>query len=478
MSIVDELRQRHQYIEEVAAYIRVSTQEQKLHGISLEAQVEKLEEYASKHNMKIVEWYKDEGVSGRKLIRKRPELQRMIHDAQKGKFKRIIFIKLDRFFRSVAEYHECMKLIAPVIWTATEEKYDLSTASGKAFVNMKLTIAELEADQTGERIHLVNEYKVKTGQPLTGNQPWCYTVGTPETGERHKYVKKANEEIMNDLIAHFRTHKTIRGAMLYVNKKYNRKFSYNSIYNILTNEMICGSYRGNPNYCDPYMTREEFIQMQTFIARNPRTTYGNVYLFSGLIVCPHCGARLTSCNQNSYSRPDPITGKRKVQKTYLAYRCTQAKIYHQCDFTKNPPESKVEELLLDNLEKIIRQKKLQATKVVSGEERIGKYNLQELQEELDRLNYSWKKGRIKNVEDYDRQYDELMALIDAAHEEEEEIDKGPDFEAIQNMLAEGWQDFYNDLTKEEKRSFWRSFIDCIYIDWNGREKKILDIDFL
>lgn len=127
-----------QYIEEVAAYVRVSTTEQKLHGISIESQKQKLAEYAEKNNMKIVEWYIDEGVSGRKPIAKRPELQRMVHDAQKGKFRRIIFIKLDRFFRSLSEYHECMKLIDPVIWTATEEKYDLSTANGRAFVNMKL----------------------------------------------------------------------------------------------------------------------------------------------------------------------------------------------------------------------------------------------------------------------------------------------------------------------------------------------------
>lgn len=40
------------YIENVAAYIRVSTQEQKLHGISIEAQEEKLTEYADSHGMK------------------------------------------------------------------------------------------------------------------------------------------------------------------------------------------------------------------------------------------------------------------------------------------------------------------------------------------------------------------------------------------------------------------------------------------
>ena len=85
-------------VELVAAYVRVSTQEQKLHGISLDAQKAKLQKYADEHNMKIVEWYVDEGVSGRKLIRNRPELQRMIQDAEKEKFERIIFIKLDRFF--------------------------------------------------------------------------------------------------------------------------------------------------------------------------------------------------------------------------------------------------------------------------------------------------------------------------------------------------------------------------------------------
>ena len=47
-------------VELVAAYVRVSHQEQKLHGLSLDAQKMKLKEYAEKNNMKIVEWYLDE----------------------------------------------------------------------------------------------------------------------------------------------------------------------------------------------------------------------------------------------------------------------------------------------------------------------------------------------------------------------------------------------------------------------------------
>ena len=91
-------------VERIACYIRVSSQEQKLHGLSLDAQRDKLRQYTEEHNLKIIEWYEDEGVSGRKLIRRRPALQRMLNDARAGKFDRIIFIKLDRYFRSVAEY--------------------------------------------------------------------------------------------------------------------------------------------------------------------------------------------------------------------------------------------------------------------------------------------------------------------------------------------------------------------------------------
>ena len=176
-----------EYIEETAAYVRVSSQEQKLHGLSLDAQQQKLQEYAEAHNLKIVKWYMDEGVSARKKIAKRPELQRMIRDAQRGKFKRIIFIKLDRYFRSVQEYYACQAILdeAGVTWTATEEKYDLSTANGRAFVNMKLTIAELESDTTGERIKIVNDYKVKSGLPLYGTRsmPFCYAVEQATTNQ-------------------------------------------------------------------------------------------------------------------------------------------------------------------------------------------------------------------------------------------------------------------------------------------------------
>lgn len=466
------------YIEEVAAYIRVSTQEQKLHGISLEAQVEKLTEYAEKHNMKIVKFYKDEGVSGRKLIKNRPALQSMIQDAEKGKFKRIIFIKLDRFFRSVAEYHECMKRLSVggVIWTATEEKYDLSTPSGEAFVNMKLTMAQFEADQAGERIRMVNEYKIKSGQPLYGSQclPFCYQVEHPEEGERHKYIAKRDEEIMKDLIDHVMKNHSVRAGVVYINNKYNRTYAYNNIMKALTNEMICGSYKGNPNYCEPYITREEFEALQKCIKRNPRTSPSeHTYIFTGLVICPECGRRLNG--GVIYNGQQKKSGKKTYK--YHGYRCAKHNASKLCSFKLVVFEKRLELEMLASIENIVKQKKANVLDIQNQSNKVSAHDITALQQELDRLNYSWQKGRIKSVEEYDKRYDELMAKIDEANAEQSALNDEPDYEKIQQIISGDWKEIYHALDAEHKRAFWRSFVEEIHVEWSKDNKRVLDIKF-
>lgn len=460
-----------EYIEEAAAYVRVSSQEQKLHGLSIEAQKQKLMEYAEKHNLKIVEWYMDEGVSARKLIAKRPELQRMIHDAQKGKFKRIIFIKLDRFFRSVAEYHECMKMIEPVIWTATEEKYDLSTANGRAFVNMKLTIAELEADTTGERIKIVNDYKIKSGMPLYGTRcmPFCYAVEPASEDNKHKRIVKQNEEVMLDLIAHVMVNKSIRGGMTYINNKYGMRLRYNSVSNVLRNEMIYGSYKGNPNYCEPYVTKEMFDELQQVVERTPRTSGDEyTYIFTGLLKCPNCGGSLTGAMHVNKSK----AGK---QYRYYAYRCHKHRIHKRCDFTFVVFENKLESIMLDRVEEILEEQEISNIEIAKKDSVSSKYDIKELQEELDRLNYSWQKGRIKSVEEYDREYDEIVAKIEEAGNTTKA--EPPDFSHIKETLTGGWKVIYESLDNDHKRAFWRSFVQEIHIEWNKTTKDVKDIKF-
>lgn len=458
------------YIEGVAAYIRVSTQEQKLHGLSLDAQRMKLREYADAHNLHIVRWYEDQGVSGRKLIRKRPALQQMINDAQSGVFKRIIFIKLDRFFRSVAEYHECMKRIEPVLWTATEEKYDLTTAQGRLMVNMKLTIAELEADQTAERIKLVNDYKVKSGRPVFPTRlcPFCYEVKT-ENGV--KSIVKRNEEAMNDLLNYVFLNKSIHGGMNYINEKYNLGLLYKTVSAALRNEMICGTYRSNQEFCPPYISREDFKKLQDILSRSPKAAPKNTYLFTGLICCPECGSKMTGTQHTT-----TVKGKKY---SYSVYRCPKHRRDNACGYAKLIFENKVEELLLLNVKTIMGNKQANVNSVAS--KTVNKNKLNNLHGELRRLNYMWQKGRIEDAEEYDRKYNDITAKIAAAQAEIEERTAKVDYGKVSEVLSSGWQDIYRLLDDEHKRAFWRSFIKEIHVKWgDGRnaEKEITDILFL
>lgn len=462
----------YDYIEEVAAYIRVSTQEQKLHGISLDAQVEKLTNYAKNNKMKIVEWYKDEGVSGRKLIRKRPELQRMIHDAQKGRFKRIIFIKLDRFFRSVAEYHECMKQISPVVWTTTEEEYDLTTANGRMLVNMKLTIAELEADQTGERINIVNEYKLSTGQPLTGSVPFCYKI-VPDGNGRKKIVKDPEtEEITEDILAHFQMHQSVHKTVLYINAKYKLEIMYKTISNLLQNTLLCGEYKSNLNYIEePYIDRDTFDRIQKMIKRNTKTnTRNRDYIFGGLVRCPECGNVMRgTTNHNKASN-----GKTYI---YKMYRCARWAYSRSCGHNKVVNENTLEKLMLTNIEQYLEDAKVKAAEIQDSDAfKIPKQNIEDIHERIDRLNYSWQTGKIRKVEQYEKDYAELMEQLEQAEAEQAEV-VVKDFSKIEAILHSGWRELYNALDDEHKRAFWRSFVSRIEVDWMGKEKKIKDINF-
>lgn len=465
--------EKQNIIERVAAYVRVSTQEQKLHGLSLDAQKMKLEAYAKENGMKIVEWYVDEGVSGRKKISRRPELQRMIQDAEKGLFDRIIFIKLDRFFRSVAEYHECMKRISPVLWTATEEEYDLTTANGRLLVNMKLTIAELEADQTGERIDLTNEYKVSTGQPLTGSIPLPWKIATDSATGRKKIIRNPEtEHAFMDALSYCLTHQSKRKTLVYLQSKYQIDISYNALSSILANTMLYGSYRDNPAYCECYIDKETYDRIQEVTTRNVKnnTAKNRAYYFSGIIICPECGHRLSG-----YS----VTNKTKSGNTYiyLKYRCRNNVKNNRCSFKKAISENVVESMLLADLKTHLDNAKVRAAQVVSEEENaMYKYNINEIQEQIDRLNYSWRTGKIKKVEQYEKDFAELTAKLENA-EREHKVVEAKDFSKIEEVLQSDWKEMYNHLDDAHKRSFWRSIIQSIEVNWTTEKKEITKVNF-
>lgn len=466
--------------QRIACYIRVSSQEQKLHGLSLDAQRDALLRYAEKHGLKIVDWYEDEGVSGRKLIRRRPALQRMLNDAKAGKFDRIIFIKLDRYFRSVAEYYECQKILEAnkVTWTATEEKYDLTTANGRYWVTQKLAMAEYEADQTGERISLVNEYKIRTGQPLTGAQSLglAFTVGRDEvTGLKNVIPDPETKELVADLISHFLVHQSVAGTVSHINNKYGTKYEYQTVKRVLTDTKLWGHYRGNDFYCTGYVDKATFDKIQEIIKGNVKKRKTNrVYLFSGLFTCPSCGRKLTGvCSVNRVNKK--ASGKVYVYSDPIyQYRCNKSKMSKLCTFNKYPSEERMEKALLNNLNRFINNHitHVKVTANTNTHTDGVKTAIANLQAEMSRLNTMYRKGRVKE-EEYDRDYEELERQLGELQDSLTPVEER-DLTIYEELLAkDDWKELYNALNRENKRAFWRKYIKAIKLGTDGKLDEII-----
>lgn len=455
--------------EKIACYIRVSTQEQVMHGLSLDAQRDKLKDYAQTHNLDIVDWYEDEGISGRKLIKKRPELQRMLHDAHDKKFERIIFIKLDRFFRSVAEYHECMKYINPVTWTATEEEYDLTTANGRMLVNMKLTIAELEADQTSERIKLVNDYKVKQGQAIYGGVAMGRAFKVERIDGVPKVVHSENEELIKDMIEYFLRYQNVRQTSRYIINKYSVTMDIKTIKSLLSDTRLYGTYRSNSEYCEPYISQEKYNTIQEVLKHRTikSTPSKKIYLFTGLIKCPECGHSMISRTSCAH---------RKTGERYASYSCGQYRKFGEkiCSCKMCLSENLLEKQLLDIFSEkltehieILRLKEADKKDAKKTQKRI-----KAIKKEMENLTKVFVKGRIEE-KFYDMQYadlekelKELQTINIENHVDQQEM--------YADLISSDWKGLYSKLDKERKRAFWRTYIKEMVVD---TERTIVKIEF-
>jgi site-specific DNA recombinase len=85
----------------VAGYGRVSTQAQATEGTSSEEQRRVIEEECRKNSWNLVQFYTDDGFSGKND--NRPGLKRLIDEAKQGKFDAVMFTKLDRLGRNLRD---------------------------------------------------------------------------------------------------------------------------------------------------------------------------------------------------------------------------------------------------------------------------------------------------------------------------------------------------------------------------------------
>jgi len=157
-----------------ALYVRVSTARQAEEGLSLDEQLrscrEAIERRPDLEGSPDLE-YVERGVSGRKGSR--PELDRLLRDAEEGRFSALVIMRLNRFGRSVSQLSANFDRLdaASVELVSLRESIDTSTSAGRLLRNVLASIAEFENDARGDSIRDVAEPRARSGRAWGGRFP-------------------------------------------------------------------------------------------------------------------------------------------------------------------------------------------------------------------------------------------------------------------------------------------------------------------
>ena len=161
----------------IAVYCRVSSEDQAERG-TIESQVEFATKYCDLHQLNIIEWYKDDGITGTLPLEQRPEGLRLLQDAKNGKYDTLLVYKLDRLGRAARivlnAVHELEQNGVKV--KSMTEPFDTGDSAGRFLLTILAGVADLERSNILDRMWQGANRAARSGKWLGGIVPYGYEV--------------------------------------------------------------------------------------------------------------------------------------------------------------------------------------------------------------------------------------------------------------------------------------------------------------
>ena len=371
-------------------YVRVSTDDQRDNGYSIDSQLRMIKEYCEKNNYDIVDVYNDAGHSGKDLMR--PEIQRLLKDIKSKKINKLIAIKVDRLTRNnydgfwLLNYCEEHDVKIELIL----EPYDVSTANGEMIFGMNLVFGQRERKEIGARTkRAMEEMALEKIHP--SKAPYGY-IRNKETG--HLEVEPIEAQVVKEIFELCKKGHSTRNiaTIMKENNAYLKqgKWKADRVYKILTNSIYIGifeygKYKRKPqdvlrveDYCEPIIDITTWNTTRANLEKNKHPNYGeHIHLFAGLVKCPICNEILAA--SESFKKYKNET------KIYYHLRCKNSNCkgygYH---YNSDKIEDKLKRILneltrfmYDNSNEIITCSSTKSKEVKEIEKAIEKLKVQE-----------------------------------------------------------------------------------------------------
>lgn len=322
-------------MKKVFGYIRVSTAKQGT-GVSLQEQKEAIIRYASKNQLNIIEWFKEQETAAKQG---RPLFNKMMKLVRSGKASGVIIHKIDRSARNLRDWASLGDMIDQGYEIHfAHESLDLETRGGRLAADIQAVIAS-------DYIRNLRDETIKGlyGRLKQGIYPFGAPIGYLDNGSgKLKTIDPINGPIIQKA---FQLYSSGEYSLVSLAENLNahglknmkgNPMSVNTLSKVLNNAFYTGllkvkgkTFQGNH---DPLISSSIFLKVQDILKRKTRTRIiKNNFLYSRMIKCNGC----------NYS----LIGERV--KSYVYYRCHQK----ECS-TKTIREDRVQNCLMQCLDKI------------------------------------------------------------------------------------------------------------------------------
>lgn len=301
----------------VDLYLRVSTDRQAKEGDSLEEQETELKKFCSYRNFRIHNILIERGKSGGNT--NRPEYKKLLQDIEAKKIQAVVVKKLDRLSRSLLDFEQIMTQMQAheVEFISLRENFDTTTAMGKAMLRVALVFAQLEREQTSERLRDVFSYRASQGMYNGGLRPFGYV-----TINKALVPHPKEKNIVELIVHHFLELKSTTLVAKYLNDNGHRLRSGNlwdkrSIQKMLQNPIYTGKVKWHDQLFQalhpPLISDKQFEDAQVIFKQGQRHIANSKTeaLLKQIVTCGDCAHPMT-----------PSHSLNRHRNKYYYYRCT------------------------------------------------------------------------------------------------------------------------------------------------------------
>ena len=332
-----------------ALYCRLSVDDEKkdAESNSITNQKQILLDYCQKQGFTNTMFFVDDGISGTSF--ERGGFQQMQKMVEEGKICRVIVKDLSRFGREMVEAGRLTQIVYPslgVTFISLHENVNSTTGEGMEMLPFYNIFNEWYAAQTSKKIRAVWQSKAENGKRVSPTVPFGY-VKDPDDKEKWLIDEPAAEVVRkiyalclagrgpSQIARQLEKEKILVPSAYYesVGRSHAQKVPTNpyswdqkTVVGIIENRQYTGcavnfksttvsykvhkkihnateDYQIIPNMQEPIISEEQWLRVQELRKHRCRpTATGRASLFSGLVYCPDCGAKLHFCAAKSLKR--------------------------------------------------------------------------------------------------------------------------------------------------------------------------------